>query len=123
MQNFFDLFLNFKKFINFTLLQELDETRRKRQTEITEINTQLEGEYQSKLQDGLREMRQQFSNQMEMNRKEIEDYYERKIQAANEGRDRATAERSDDHDRLKRLSIQVESLEKERAKHETLVKK
>lgn len=100
----------------------MDETRRKRQTEITEINTQLEGEYQSKLQEGLRDMRQQFSIQMEMNRKEVEDCYERKIQAANDGRDRAAADRASDHDRLKRLSTQVETLEKERSKHESVVK-
>lgn len=62
--------------------QELEETRTKRQTEITEINSALEGEYRQKLQDGLADMRAQFDLSLRQNRKEIEDMYEAKVNSS-----------------------------------------
>lgn len=102
-------------------MQELDETRYKRQIEITEMNTQLEGQYQSKLQDSLQQIRQQLSIQLEMNRREIEEFYERKIKTANDACDRATLARAGDRDRLKQISVQIEKMEKERKIQSNLV--
>lgn len=64
---------------SYNRLQELDESRRKRETEITEINQELEGEYKAKLQEALHQMREQLDTQIRINRKEIEEMYEAKV--------------------------------------------
>lgn len=100
----------------------MEETRFKRQTEITEVNAELEGQYKTLLQDGLQQMRRQLSIQLETNRREIEEFYERTIQAANEARDRAILNKTENRDELKRLSAQIEKMEKERTNYSNLVR-
>ncbi|CDW59583.1 lamin B1 [Trichuris trichiura] len=59
--------------------KELEETRRKRQIEITEMNQELQDEYKQKLQEALANMREQLETQIRMSRKEVEDMYENKV--------------------------------------------
>jgi len=47
--------------------------------ELTEINQELEDEYKAKLQEALKEMRDQLDATIRINRKEIEDMYENKV--------------------------------------------
>ena len=68
-----------QRFSSITILQELDETRRKKQTEITEIGESIENQFQAKLQKTLQDMRAQFDFQLSRNRKEVEDMYEGKV--------------------------------------------
>jgi hypothetical protein len=57
------------------ILQELEETRRKRQVEMTTVSRQLETEYQAKLQEQLQAMRADRDARIASNRREIEDLY------------------------------------------------
>ncbi|KAG7198897.1 hypothetical protein KM043_015718 [Ampulex compressa] len=59
--------------------QELTETRRRRQVEISEIDGRLAEQYEAKLQQSLQELRDQYEGQMRVNREEIELLYENKI--------------------------------------------
>lgn len=60
--------------------QEITETKKRRQVEMSEIDGRLQVEYEAKLQDALRELREQYEEQLKNNRSEIEDLYERKIE-------------------------------------------
>jgi hypothetical protein len=60
-------------------LQELEETRRKRQVEMTSVSRELETEYQAKLQEQLKQMRSHFDAKIAINRREIEDLYNAKV--------------------------------------------
>ncbi|KHJ44927.1 intermediate filament tail domain protein [Trichuris suis] len=96
--------------------KELEETRRKRQIEITEMNQELQDEYKQKLQEALANMREQLETQIRMSRKEVEDMYENKLQTlrdmADANRDTATA---GEEERAK-LRSQVTFLENKRSK-------
>ncbi|XP_045466240.1 lamin Dm0-like isoform X2 [Harmonia axyridis] len=59
--------------------QQLTETRRSRQIEISEIDGRLSEKYEAKLQEALQDLRDQYENQMANNRAEIESLYESKI--------------------------------------------
>ncbi|VDP05994.1 unnamed protein product [Soboliphyme baturini] len=101
--------------------QELEETRKKRQVEITELNQELEDEYKQKLQDALNEMREQLDSQIRINRKEIADMYESKMQdmrdMADSNRDTAATAR----DEVKRIRSQLTAVETDRSQYETKI--
>jgi len=59
--------------------EQLVETRAKKTEEITEIDGQLQMEYETRLQESLRELRDQYEGQMRANREEIEAIYESKM--------------------------------------------
>jgi hypothetical protein len=59
----------------------LEETRRKRQIEMTTVSKELETEYQAKLQAQLRDMRANFDAQIAYNRREVEEMYDGKVQS------------------------------------------
>lgn len=59
--------------------QEINETRSRRQVEISEIDGRLSEQYEAKLQQSLQELREQYEGQMRGNRDEIEMLYEQKI--------------------------------------------
>lgn len=59
--------------------QEINETRSRRQVEISEIDGRLMEQYEAKLQQSLQELRDQYEAQMRANRDEIEMLYEQKI--------------------------------------------
>ncbi|XP_046398629.1 lamin Dm0-like [Ischnura elegans] len=68
--------LNFKEQIH---QQQLTETRTRRQVEISEIDGRLTQEYEAKLQQSLKDLREQYEATMRVNREEIETLYENKI--------------------------------------------
>ncbi|KAI8122438.1 Lamin-C [Lucilia cuprina] len=68
--------LSFKDQIH---VQELTETRSRRQIEISEIDGRLSKEYEAKLQQSLQELRDQYESQMRANREEIELLYDNEI--------------------------------------------
>ncbi|XP_065366679.1 lamin-C isoform X2 [Calliphora vicina] len=68
--------LSFKDQIH---VQELSETRSRRQIEISEIDGRLSKEYEAKLQQSLQELRDQYESQMRANREEIEMLYDNEI--------------------------------------------
>lgn len=59
--------------------KQLKETRTKRQVEISEIDGRLSEEYETKLQLSLQELRDQYEEQMQANRIEIEYLYDTKL--------------------------------------------
>lgn len=59
--------------------QEINETRSRRQVEISEIDGRLCEQYEAKLAQSLQELREQYEGQMRANREEIEMLYENKI--------------------------------------------
>ncbi|KAJ8678908.1 hypothetical protein QAD02_014695 [Eretmocerus hayati] len=59
--------------------QEINETRTRRQVDISEIDGRLAEQYEAKLQQSLQELRDQYEAQMRANREEIEMLYENKI--------------------------------------------
>lgn len=91
--------------------QELDETRRKRHLEISEMNQELEDEYKAKLQEALREMRDQLDVTIRINRKEIEDMYESKMQDMRDMADRNRDAAANAREELKRCRVQLDSIE------------
>lgn len=59
--------------------QELNDTRKRSQVEISEIDGRLAEQYEAKLQKSLRELREQYEGQMRANRDEIDALYDAKI--------------------------------------------
>lgn len=59
--------------------RELNETRSRRQVDISEIDGRLAEEYEAKLQQSLQELRDQYEGQMRANRDEIESLFDTKI--------------------------------------------
>nr|AME17877.1 lamin [Eoperipatus sp. LH-2012] len=59
--------------------EELKETRKQRMVEISEIDGRLQEEYEQKLADCLRELREQYESQTRLNREEMENLYETKF--------------------------------------------
>jgi hypothetical protein len=62
-------------------LQESDETRRKRQVEMTIVSHDLETAYHAKLQEQmkLQQMRSRFDAKIAINRREIDELYNAKV--------------------------------------------
>ncbi|GAB6018945.1 hypothetical protein CHUAL_000591 [Chamberlinius hualienensis] len=59
--------------------KELTETRVKKQVEITELDGQLQQHYEQKLTETLQELRDQYENQMRINKDEIQSLFDEKI--------------------------------------------
>ena len=59
--------------------EQLTETRSKKTEEITELDGQLQSEYEARLRESLQELREQYEMQMRVNREEIETIYETKV--------------------------------------------
>ncbi|KAF0311973.1 Lamin Dm0 [Amphibalanus amphitrite] len=60
--------------------EQLTETRSKKTEEITELDGQLQTEYEARLRESLHELREQYEMQMRVNREEIETIYESKLE-------------------------------------------
>lgn len=60
-------------------VRELNETRSRRQVDISEIDGRLAEQYEAKLQQSLQELREQYEGQMRSNRDEIESLFDQKI--------------------------------------------
>lgn len=60
-------------------VQELTDTRKRTQVEISEIDGRLAEQYEAKLQQSLRELREQYESQIRSNREEIDGLFEAKL--------------------------------------------
>ena len=61
---------------------QLTETRAKKTEEITELDGRLQHEYETRLQESLQDLRDQYEAQMRANREEIEAIYNLKVRGA-----------------------------------------
>lgn len=60
-------------------VQELTDTRKRTQVEISEIDGRLAEQYEAKLQQSLRELRQQYEDQIRSNREEVDGLFDAKL--------------------------------------------
>lgn len=74
--------------------QEITETKKQKQIDISMVDSRLQGEYEAKLTEALKELRDQYEEQLRNNRTEVEYIYETKIEELNR-RDQRSAEDSD----------------------------
>ena len=78
--NYLIFFLSFLIIIDYKLsCQELNETRTRTTTSTEEVDGGLTSEYEDKLADALREMREEHDHHLQMVREEIETFYETKV--------------------------------------------
>ncbi|KRX13921.1 Lamin-C [Trichinella nelsoni] len=101
--------------------KEIEETRHRRQIEITEINHELEEDYKQKLQEALQLMREQLDEKIKISRKEIEDMYDSKMQTLRESAERNRDSANTAREELGRANSQLSYFETERAKYEEMV--
>lgn len=59
--------------------QEITDTRKRTQIEISEIDGRLAEQYEAKLQQSLRELREQYENQIRSNRDEVDNLFDAKV--------------------------------------------
>lgn len=60
-------------------VQELTDTRKRTQVEISEIDGRLAEQYEAKLQQSLRELREQYEAQIRANREEVDSLWDAKL--------------------------------------------
>lgn len=70
--------------------QELTDTRKRTQVEISEIDGRLAEQYEAKLQQSLRELREQYEGQIRANRDEIDNIFDAKIKNVQADADRSS---------------------------------
>ncbi|XP_055952269.1 lamin Dm0-like [Argiope bruennichi] len=90
--------------------REITETRHLKETEISELNSQLAENYEQKLADTLGELREQYETQLRMNKDEIETIYETKIADLQKKLDRTSDFSNSYRDELRTLKTKVDSL-------------
>lgn len=59
--------------------QEVTETKKRKQVEISELDGRLQVEYEAKLTEALKDLRDQYEEQLRNNRTEVEYLYETKV--------------------------------------------
>lgn len=90
--------------------QEINETRSRRQVEISEIDGRLCEQYEAKLQQSLQELREQYEGQMRANRDEIEMLYEQKIKNLQAAANRNSGAASSAIDELRATRTRIDTL-------------
>ncbi|XP_044763189.1 lamin Dm0-like isoform X2 [Coccinella septempunctata] len=90
--------------------QQLTETRRSRQIEISEIDGRLSEKYEEKLQQALQELRDQYETQMANNRAEIESLYENKIKNLQLAANRSSANAANALEELRNIKSRTDVL-------------
>lgn len=91
-------------------VQEVNETRSRRQVDITEIDGRLSEQYEMKLQQSLQELRDQYESQMLANRKDIEALYETKIRNLQDTANRSASHASGMSEELRITRSKVDGL-------------
>ncbi|KFD58574.1 hypothetical protein M514_00800 [Trichuris suis] len=96
--------------------EELTEVRSKREVVATEVSEKLSDQYKQKLQEELDKMRRDLDAQIKINRKEIEEFYESKLQSLRQAADMS----QESSDKVKEEVLQLRSklayVEDQRAK-------
>lgn len=90
--------------------QELNDTRRRTQVEISEIDGRLSEQYEAQLQKSLRELRDQYEAQMHANREELDALWDSKIKNITADADRSSRAASAAIEELRLTRTQVSSL-------------
>lgn len=91
-------------------MQELTETRSRRQIEISEIDGRLSKQYEAKLQQSLQELRDQYESQMRANREEIELLYDNEIKNLQAAANRAANASSHATEELRQMRTKIDGL-------------
>ncbi|KAM8717209.1 hypothetical protein ACLKA7_003989 [Drosophila subpalustris] len=91
-------------------VQEINESRRIRQTEYSEIDGRLSSEYEAKLQQSLHELRSQYEEQMRNNREDIESLYEAKIRSLQDAASRTHNSTHKSIEELRNSRIRIDGL-------------
>lgn len=91
-------------------VQEINESRRIRQTEYSEIDGRLSSEYEAKLQQSLHELRSQYEEQMRNNRDDIESLYEAKIRSLQDAASRTHNSTHKSIEELRNSRIRIDGL-------------
>ncbi|XP_030565457.1 lamin Dm0 [Drosophila novamexicana] len=91
-------------------VQEINESRRIRQTEYSEIDGRLSSEYEAKLQQSLHELRSQYEEQMRSNREDIESLYEAKIRSLQDAASRTHNSSHKSIEELRNSRIRIDGL-------------
>ena len=68
--------------LHYLSLQEINETRRKHETRLVEVDSGRQIEYEYKLAQALHEMREQHDAQVRLYKEELEQTYHAKVSAA-----------------------------------------
>ncbi|XP_016963990.1 lamin Dm0 [Drosophila biarmipes] len=90
--------------------QEINESRRIRQTEYSEIDGRLSSEYDAKLKQSLQELRAQYEEQMRINRDDIESLYEDKIRRLQEAAARTSNSTHKSIEELRSTRVRIDGL-------------
>ncbi|XP_050666684.1 lamin-C-like [Leptidea sinapis] len=90
--------------------QELQETRTRRQVEISEIDGRLAQQYEAKLQQSLQELREQQEANIKANRDEIEALYENKLKNLQSASNRNSNAASVAVEELRTMRTRIDSL-------------
>ncbi|KAH8240837.1 hypothetical protein KR026_005978 [Drosophila bipectinata] len=90
--------------------QEINESRRIRQTEYSEIDGRLSSEYDAKLKQSLQELRAQYEEQMRINRDDIESLYEDKIRRLQEAANRTHNSTHKSIEELRSTRVRIDGL-------------
>ncbi|XP_054719766.1 lamin Dm0-like [Uloborus diversus] len=90
--------------------REITETRHLKETEISELNSQIAESYEQKLADTLRDLREQYETQLQMNKNDIETLYETKIADLQKKLERNSDFASSYRDEMRSLKSKVETL-------------
>ncbi|CAH0690604.1 unnamed protein product [Chilo suppressalis] len=90
--------------------QELQETRTRRQVEISEIDGRLAQQYEAKLQQSLQELREQQEANIKANRDEIEALYENKMKNLQSAANRNSSAATVAVEELRTMRTRIDSL-------------
>lgn len=91
--------------------QELTDTRKRTQVEISEIDGRLAEQYEAKLQQSLRELRDQYEAQIRANRDEVDALFEAKLKNVQGDAERSSRAASAAFDELRITRSQINGLQ------------
>ncbi|XP_058814340.1 lamin Dm0-like [Topomyia yanbarensis] len=103
--------LTFKEQVH---LQELSESKLRRQSDLSEIDGFLMEQYETKLQQTLQELRDQYDSQLRMNRDEISELYDARIHSLE---NRLSSERAQHEDERQKMEKEINHLRDEMSVH------
>lgn len=88
-------------------VQELTDTRKRTQVEISEIDGRLHEQYEAKLQQSLRELREQYEAQIRANREEVDSIWDAKLKNMQNEAARSTRAAGAAFDELRSARTQI----------------
>jgi lamin B len=97
---------------------QMEDFRRKRQVEMVTVSSEIEKNYQAKLQEQLQAMRADFDARIAQSRKETADMYQNKLSEALETSDRARRDAAQAREDYNSYRLRTQGLEKEQAELE-----